>query len=84
VPQVARDQPYNESVDVFGFGVLLYEVFARDLVAASYVADNTMQVCGGEGGSCFLCYDQHCVVLSLIRPTSTTLAFPPPTPTPPS
>lgn len=45
-PQVARDQPYNETVDVFGFGVLLYEVFARDLVAASYVADNTMQVAG--------------------------------------
>ncbi|KXZ47965.1 hypothetical protein GPECTOR_31g327 [Gonium pectorale] len=30
-PEVFRNLPYNEKVDVFSFGVLLYEVFSRTL-----------------------------------------------------
>lgn len=30
-PEVFRGLPYNEKVDVFSFGVLVYEVFSRTL-----------------------------------------------------
>ncbi|GLI70963.1 hypothetical protein VaNZ11_016065 [Volvox africanus] len=31
-PEVHRNMPYNEKVDVFSFGVLMYEVFSRTLL----------------------------------------------------
>lgn len=33
---VIRDEPYNEKVDVFSFGVVLYEVFGRTLLLEMY------------------------------------------------
>ncbi|GLC39889.1 hypothetical protein PLESTB_000671600 [Pleodorina starrii] len=34
-PEVYRNMPYNEKVDVFSFGVLMYEVFSRQLMLVS-------------------------------------------------
>ncbi|EFJ47075.1 hypothetical protein VOLCADRAFT_61756, partial [Volvox carteri f. nagariensis] len=36
-PEVHRNMPYNEKVDVFSFGVLMYEVFSRTLLLVSAV-----------------------------------------------
>jgi serine/threonine protein kinase len=33
-PEVLRSLPYNERVDVFSFGIILYELFARRLVGS--------------------------------------------------
>ncbi|KAG2488113.1 hypothetical protein HYH03_013261 [Edaphochlamys debaryana] len=38
-PEVIRDEPYNEKVDVFSFGVVLYEVFGRVLLLETYGKD---------------------------------------------
>ncbi|GFR41619.1 hypothetical protein Agub_g2344 [Astrephomene gubernaculifera] len=38
-PEVIRDEPYNEKVDVFSFGVVLYEVFGRVLLLEMYSKD---------------------------------------------
>ncbi|KXZ50578.1 hypothetical protein GPECTOR_16g753 [Gonium pectorale] len=38
-PEVIRHEPYNEKVDVFSFGVVLYEVFGRILLLESYSRD---------------------------------------------
>jgi hypothetical protein len=42
-PEVARDERYGHKVDVFSFGVVMFEVFARDLVAASHVSASNME-----------------------------------------
>ncbi|GIM12830.1 hypothetical protein Vretimale_16062 [Volvox reticuliferus] len=38
-PEVIRHEPYNEKVDVFSFGVVLYEVFGRVLLLDLYSKD---------------------------------------------
>ncbi|GLI70863.1 hypothetical protein VaNZ11_015882, partial [Volvox africanus] len=38
-PEVIRHEPYNEKVDVFSFGVVLYEVFGRVLLLELYSKD---------------------------------------------
>jgi len=30
-PEVAANQPYNEKADVYGYGVILWEMLANDL-----------------------------------------------------
>lgn len=40
-PEVVMNKPYNEKVDVFSFGVIIYELFSRRLLAADYM--NTME-----------------------------------------
>ena len=35
-------QPYNEKADVFSFGVVLYEMFARNLLLFSEMPVNTV------------------------------------------
>lgn len=36
-PEVYRSEPYNDRVDVFGFGIFMYEVMARSLLAFTHV-----------------------------------------------
>ncbi|PNW79504.1 hypothetical protein CHLRE_08g358200v5 [Chlamydomonas reinhardtii] len=36
-PEVFRAEPYNEKVDVFGFGVMMYELLARELLLVKYI-----------------------------------------------
>lgn len=35
-PEVYKREPYNEKVDVFSFGVIMYEIFARSLILFTY------------------------------------------------
>ncbi len=32
-PEVHRKEPYNEKADVFSFGILMYQMFARTVLA---------------------------------------------------
>ncbi|GIL80732.1 hypothetical protein Vretifemale_10044 [Volvox reticuliferus] len=52
-PEVYRNMPYNEKVDVFSLGVLMYEVFSRTLllVAAVWHEDGGLGV-GINAGPC--------------------------------
>lgn len=36
-PEILHGKPYNERVDVFAFGVILYEIFSRRLLGADYM-----------------------------------------------
>ncbi|GLC46571.1 hypothetical protein PLESTB_001619700 [Pleodorina starrii] len=36
-PEVFRGEPYNEKVDVHSFGVMMYELLARDLLLVRYI-----------------------------------------------
>ena len=36
-PEVLRNQAYNEKVDVFSFGIMLFEVFSKRLMCADYM-----------------------------------------------
>ncbi|KXZ48889.1 hypothetical protein GPECTOR_24g178 [Gonium pectorale] len=36
-PEVFQAQPYNEKVDVFSFGVMMYELLARELLLVKYI-----------------------------------------------
>ena len=38
-PEVRQSKPYNEKIDIFAFGVVLFEVFSRNLIMASLKAD---------------------------------------------
>lgn len=38
--QVTRHEPYDEKVDVFGLGCLLYELFARELRSAALLSQH--------------------------------------------
>lgn len=41
-PEVFRGDAYNASVDVFGFGILLYELFSRQSVMYAALGDNAI------------------------------------------
>lgn len=49
-PEVAKDQDYNESVDVYSFGILLWELCAAEKPFYGYGSGKHMQevVLGGE------------------------------------
>ncbi|GLI69639.1 hypothetical protein VaNZ11_014307 [Volvox africanus] len=36
-PEIKLKQPYNEKIDVYGFGIVLYEIWARSMLAVSYI-----------------------------------------------
>ncbi|GIL54873.1 hypothetical protein Vafri_10566, partial [Volvox africanus] len=36
-PEVFRGEPYNEKVDVYSFGVMMYELLARDMLLVRYI-----------------------------------------------
>ena len=40
-PEVLLQKPYNEKVDVFSFGIVVFELFSKRLVGADYL--NTTQ-----------------------------------------
>ena len=37
-PEVQRHEPYNEKTDIYSFGVMMYEVFARQMIVTTAVA----------------------------------------------
>lgn len=39
-PEVLLGQPYNEKVDVFSFGIILYELFSRRMLVADFMNTN--------------------------------------------
>lgn len=40
-PEVLMSRPYNERVDVYSFGIILYELFSKRLVSSDFI--NTME-----------------------------------------
>jgi len=44
-PEVFNRKPYNESVDVFSLGVILYELFSRSLLIYTHTPANSARDC---------------------------------------
>ena len=36
-PEIRLQQPYNEKIDVYAFGVVMYEIWSRSLLALTYI-----------------------------------------------
>ncbi|KAG2485135.1 hypothetical protein HYH03_016122 [Edaphochlamys debaryana] len=47
-PEVFRNMPYNEKVDVFSFGVLVYEVFSRNMLVVSALNLKELRLMGKD------------------------------------
>jgi serine/threonine protein kinase len=48
-PEVHRHEPYNQSADVYSFGVLMYEVMARTMLVFTAVGDGPAHVAKTAG-----------------------------------
>ena len=48
-PEVWRNEPYNEKVDVFSFGVLLYELLACGMLLFTHVRSGKLMGCSTAG-----------------------------------
>lgn len=50
-PEVYRQEPYNEKVDVYSLGVMLYELFTRSLLVFTHVNSTKMKGVRSAGAS---------------------------------
>jgi serine/threonine protein kinase len=48
-PEVHRHEPYNQSADVYSFGVLMYEVMARTMLVFTAVGEGQSHVAPTAG-----------------------------------
>ena len=64
--QILRDQPSSLSCDVYSYGMVLYEIFARKLPFDDIKTDYFNLLMKKGNGEVIFCYCDNCIILSYV------------------